>query len=137
MVLDVRMARTGQEITTLSFEERLSDSTITEWMASGVGVIGRDGNHLVIHGLGEGRTIELEFKSSGPSASLIALLAAGGVGVAGLFWLVRRLRARRRPAQTQLFNEIDLRKKTGPPQPRPLEGLAGTRDETCGPSRGK
>jgi hypothetical protein len=112
-VLDVRMARTGQEITTLSFEERDTVEMTVEPMVRGVGVISRDGNHLVIHGLGEGRTTELEFKSSSPSAPLIVLLAAGGVGVAGLFWLVRRLRARRRSAQTQLFNEIDLRKKTG------------------------
>jgi hypothetical protein len=112
-VLDVRMARTGQEIITLSFEERDTVEMTIEPMVRGVGVISPDGNHLVIHGLGEGRTTELEFKSSGLSAPLIVQLAAGGVGVAGLFWLVRRLRARRRSAQTQLFSEIDLRKKTG------------------------
>jgi WD40 repeat protein len=93
-LLEVRVARTGQELVRLSF---------TTKGVQGVGEISQDGSRLMVpSAVGGDSGSEFVFKEPTSPTSLIVLLAAGAVWVVAaapaLSWLVRRLLARRRSA---------------------------------------
>jgi hypothetical protein len=100
-LLEVRVARTGQELVRLSFASE---------KVPGVGEISQDGSRLVVPRTVAGYSPRTgsEFVFQEPTSPtptlatrLIVLLVAGAGEVVALFWLLRRLRAGRRSAQTR------------------------------------
>jgi tRNA A-37 threonylcarbamoyl transferase component Bud32 len=104
-VLEVRVARTGEELVAFSFSTQ---------GVRGVGVISADGSRLVVPWTDgvirrDGRFIpwpqdqkergsEFVFTEPILATRLAVVLVGGVVGVVALFWLVRRCRVRRRSA---------------------------------------
>jgi hypothetical protein len=101
-LLEVRVARTGQELVRLSFRTNygLGRDYLGVLKIQNVGEISQDGSRLLVPRIG-GVEDEFVFKEPILSTWLIVLLAAGAVGFVVLFWLVFRLRARRRSARTR------------------------------------
>jgi hypothetical protein len=95
-LLEVRVARTGQKLVRLSFRTKDGVGGFNQGFVKvqNVGEISQDGSRLLVpRNVGGGD--EFVFKEPILSTWQIVLLAAGAVGVVALFWLRRRLRARR------------------------------------------